>query len=142
MDSGIPESRYPGDMPRHPSPDGRRVHMNVKFSEAEAALVDAARGSRDRGAWLRGVALEALGIPESRPVSIGGFEVPVIVSDRQPPGTITLASAWEEDGELKVSAASAVNITADEPAPKPCKHKGLRLTKGVCPDCQQYVASK
>lgn len=130
-------------MPRKPTPDGRRVHMNVKFSEAEAALVDAARGNADRGAWLRGIALAAIGIPESRPLDIGGIKIPLIAEGRQPPGTMSLISAAPgDDGKPKASAVAAVNIGPDGPAPKPCKHKGLRLTKGVCPDCQQYVASK
>jgi hypothetical protein len=129
-------------MARQESPDGRRVHMNVRFSEAEAALVDAARGSRDRGAWLRAVALAALGIPESR--NAGGTGIPVVVSDRQPPGTVTAASAGRgADGKARASAASAVNVTAEVPAPRPrkCRHPKVRV-KGVCPDCTEYVASK
>lgn len=46
-------------MARTKTPDGRRVHMNVKFSEAEAELIDAARGIEDRGTWLRRAALAA-----------------------------------------------------------------------------------
>ena len=129
-------------MARQESPDGRRVHMNVKFSEAEAALVDAARGSSDRGAWLRTVTLAALGIPESP--NAGGFKVPVVVSDRQPPGTVTAVSAGKgADGKARVSAASTVNVSADAPAAKPrkCRHPRVRV-KGVCPDCTEYVASK
>jgi hypothetical protein len=34
--------------------------MSVKFSEAEAALIDAARGAESRSEWLREVALGAL----------------------------------------------------------------------------------
>lgn len=129
-------------MARQESPDGRRVHMNVKFSEAEAALVDAARGNRDRGAWLRSVALAALGIPESR--NAGAIEIPVIASDRQPPGAVTAVSAGRgADGKVRVSAASTVNVSADTPAPRPrkCRHPKVRV-KGVCPDCTEYVASK
>ena len=47
-------------MARQPTPDGRRVHMNVKFSEAEAAAVDEARGDAERGTWLRETALRGL----------------------------------------------------------------------------------
>lgn len=131
-------------MSRKPTPDGRRVHMNVKFSEAEAALIDAARGETDRGAWLRGTALAALGIPESRTVSVGGIEVPLVVSERQAPGTMTAVSARRENGKLKMSGATVTGIAPDEPGspPKSCKHKGLRMAKGVCPDCHEYVASK
>jgi hypothetical protein len=116
--------------------------MNVKFSEAEAALIDAARGGTDRGAWLRDAALTALGIPESRTVSIGGIEIPVVVSDSQPAGTLTAVSTWREDGKLKVSAASASGITPDEPAPKPrakhpCEH---RVKPGsYCRSCERLI---
>jgi len=128
-------------MSRPESPAGRRVHMNVRFSEAEAALVDAARGAGERGAWLRGVALAALGIPES--LNAAGFGIPVIVSGR-PPGTVTAVSAGRgADGKARVSAASAVNVSADAPAPRPrkCRHPKVRV-KGVCPECAEYVASK
>ena len=47
-------------MARQPTPDGRRVHMNVKFSEAEAAAVDEARGETERGVWLRETVLRDL----------------------------------------------------------------------------------
>lgn len=46
-------------MARQPAPDGRRVHVNVKFSESEAAEIDAARGTAGRRAWLRDAALSA-----------------------------------------------------------------------------------
>ena len=30
----------------------------------------------------------------------------------------------------------------DAPTPKNCKHRNLRMAKGVCPDCSTYVTSK
>jgi len=33
--------------------------MSARFSESEAALIDAARGAEERGVWLRRVALAA-----------------------------------------------------------------------------------
>lgn len=47
-------------MPRPKSPDGKRVPMSTRFSEPESAEIDAARGSMERGPWLRLAALTAL----------------------------------------------------------------------------------
>jgi hypothetical protein len=121
--------------------------MSVKFSEGEAALVNAARGDRPRGAWLRDAALAALGIPVSRnavPLSIDGIKIPLVVDDRQPPGIVTLASAWrDEQGDLQVSAASMKVAPEEPPEPrrKPCKHPKVH-GKGTCPDCFEWVPSK
>lgn len=55
-------------MARPKSEHGRRVHVNVMLSEAEAALVDSVRGGVARGPWMREAAIEAArrrpGIPE------------------------------------------------------------------------------
>jgi hypothetical protein len=49
--------------------------------------------------------------------SAPGFKIPLIVDDRQPPGTVGLISAGTDaDGKLKVSAVVAVNVAPD---PKP-----------------------
>lgn len=42
------------------TPNGRRVHMNVKFSEPEAQLLDKARGEIPRGQWIRATVLKVL----------------------------------------------------------------------------------
>ena len=44
-------------MPRPRSPDGRRVPVSLRFSESEAAEIDAARGPVDRSAWMRSACL-------------------------------------------------------------------------------------
>ena len=40
--------------------------------------------------------------------------------------------------------APAVFVAAEEPRPqragKSCKHKNMRMSKGVCPDCQEWVS--
>jgi hypothetical protein len=38
--------------------------------------------------------------------------------------------------------ANCEQIAAQSRPPKNCKHPNLRLTKGVCPDCSEYVPSK
>jgi hypothetical protein len=44
-------------MARPESPDGKRVTICAKFSEAQAAAIDAARGHMMRSEWLRHAAL-------------------------------------------------------------------------------------
>jgi hypothetical protein len=46
-------------MARPKTPDGKRVTICAKFSEAQAAEIDIARGHMDRGEWLRIAALAA-----------------------------------------------------------------------------------
>lgn len=47
-------------MPRPRSPEGKHVTMSARFTEAEAELIDAARGIDDRNTWLRRAALVAV----------------------------------------------------------------------------------
>lgn len=57
-------------VPRKKSPDAKDVTMSARFSEAEAELIDAARGTTERSVWLREAALVVLrrkqdsGIPD------------------------------------------------------------------------------
>jgi len=44
-------------------PEGKRVTLTVKASEAEAAAIDAARGTESRSAWLLGAARLRLAEP-------------------------------------------------------------------------------
>lgn len=124
-------------MPRPKSPDGRRVHENVMLSEAEAALIDLVRGQVKRGPWIREAALEAArSCQRCRENDSGILETPgvgITVDCRQPPGIVSVASRGEEATEVRSFAL------APEPDAKPCKHKGLKLSKGVCPDCQQWA---
>lgn len=130
---------------RKKEPEGRRVQVCFKISQPEADLIDSLRGGLERGPWMRQAALSVArrdsGKP--RPVTVAGIEIPLIADDRQVPGTVTVVSAWREDDELKVSAASVVNIATDNPSPRPrnCKHPKVHV-KGVCPDCKTYVAKK
>lgn len=71
----------------------REVIVSVRLSNAEAAEIDAARGTADRGTWLREVALAA-----ARP-------------------------------EPKKN-------------PKNCRHDGMKLHRGWCPDCESMAVKK
>lgn len=64
-------------MARTKTVNGRRVGISAKFSEAEAAGIDAARGATSRGVWLREVALAALGGVSAPPGAADG-PVPVV----------------------------------------------------------------
>jgi hypothetical protein len=46
-------------MARPKTPEGKRVTICARFSEAQAAEIDAARGTMDRSAWVRLAALAA-----------------------------------------------------------------------------------
>jgi hypothetical protein len=71
----------------------RGIVISVRLSEAEAALVDAARGADERGAWIREVALAAA-------------------------------------------------TPAPKRNPKNCKHEGMKLHRGWCPDCESMAVKK
>lgn len=58
-------------MPRERTPDGKRVTICAKFSEAEAAQIDTARGLVTRSQWLRSAALAAGAIRRSRAAAPG-----------------------------------------------------------------------
>lgn len=47
-------------MPRKKNPDAKDVTMSARFSDAEAAAIDVARGVTDRSVWLRNAALVAV----------------------------------------------------------------------------------
>lgn len=78
---------------QEPTESARTVKVTLRLTPSEAALVDAARGTAERAAWMRQAVLAAAG-----------------------------------------------------PAPKRkagnCRHEGLRLTKGICPDCGTWAVRK
>ena len=58
-------------MARPKSPEGKRVTICAKFSEAQAAEIDAARGTIDRSEWMRRAALSAA---ERQRIPAGHFD--------------------------------------------------------------------
>ena len=108
---------------RKQTPEGKRVTMGVKFSEPEAEAIDAARGNVNRSEWLRTAALAALG--------------------RQPPGAPpTMPPAGPPPRPRRAAAPVRFREPEPERTPKNCKHPNMRVSKGVCPDCCEWVASK
>lgn len=101
--------------------------MAVRFSEPEAAEIDAARGNTDRSVWLRTVALAAARALGREPLPADA--VTIITDDRMPPGTAALVSRGD---------VAAFRIGTD-PQPGPvlgaeCPH---RLPSGAwCKTCK------
>lgn len=116
---------------------GKRVVIPVRVSEPMRDAIDAARGDTPRSVWVEEAIAAKLGAP--LPISIGGIKIPVTVDDRQPPSIVSVIAPGEA-----MRMARAFALTPEEAAPKTanCKHKGLRMAKGVCPECSTYVARK
>jgi len=121
-------------MARPRKPDGRRVHENVMLSEAEAAVIDAARGDVKRGPWIRQAALDAAR-REPAAVSISGVRVGLTVDPRQPPGTVSVISPGEEVTQVRSFSL------APKPEPEECPHPRARILRGLCNACGRYVGS-
>lgn len=129
-------------MARHKSPDGRRVPVSFKLTEDERDLVDSLRGETERSVWLRDRALAAAreensGIPRpKRPSPASQRRTAARLADpklRRKPDEAVGAALAEQD------ATPLVPLIQEEPDAKPCKHKGLKLSKGVCPDCKEWA---
>jgi hypothetical protein len=55
-----------------------------------------------------------------------GIDIPVIADDQVPPGTVALVSAGrDENGEVRVSAAVAVNVAPVEPAAQAAERRDV-----------------
>ena len=104
-------------MARHESADSKRVTIGAKLSASEAAAVEAARGGLTRSAWVRLAVLAALaGPPEQR----REVERPALAR-RQPEPRATPPAARRKGD---------------------CAHPNMRVGKGVCPDCHEWVSGK
>jgi hypothetical protein len=105
--------------------------MTTRFSEAEAAEIDAARGSTDRSVWLRNVALAAARPPGRKPLPAGA--IPVITDERVPPGVVGMVSRGP-DGETAVGAYNiGTGTVSTRTFPAKCEH---RLPPGTfCKTC-------
>ena len=116
---------------RPPLPDGHRRVVSIKLSDAEAALIESARGATPRAAWMREAILLAArrnpGIPE-----------PPAAAPRRNPGIPQPG----RKSKPRASAAPPAEFREPAPAardPKACKHEGMRMTKGVCGSCGAYA---
>lgn len=120
-------------MGRPRSPDGRRVPVSFKLTEAEAGLVDSLRGETEQSVWLRDAALAAAREQQDSRIR-ERLGIGITVDDRQPPGVVSVIAPGGEVTEVRSFALAS--------APKECKHRNLRMAKGVCPDCKTYVAKR
>ena len=118
-------------MARARTPEGKRVVIPVRVSEPMAAELDKARGDLDRSAWVRGVLSAYLAAAASGQADT----VPELEHGRVP------VYVHPEPAPMQVYAYTA----APEPSPEPerkrsCTHKRMRISKGVCPDFQDWVS--
>jgi hypothetical protein len=120
-------------MPRPKSPDGRRNHVNIKLSDAEAEAVDAVRGALERGPWMREAALEAAhralnaGIRERTDI---GFTV----DGRLPPGMVGVVSRGRDGVSV---SAFRLGDTPEAAQDRQCEH---RIRPGAyCKTCGRII---
>lgn len=106
---------------RPKEPEGRRVNICAKFSEAEAEAVITASGSMGRSEWVRQLVLAEL----------ARQQVPAARANRR-------ASTRR--------AATAAVVTFLEPEPitasadgEPCQHPKADRLKGRCRRCRTFV---
>jgi len=109
--------------------EGRPARRYYKLTES---------GAKEAGKAMSRAAtqLSRLGLDgplQPAPLRIGGIEIPVITDDRQPPGIVSVVAPGEEETQVRSFAL------APEPDAEPCEHEGLKLSKGVCPDCQEWA---
>ena len=90
---------------------GRTIALAAKFTPAEAAIIDTARGEVNRSEWLRTVALAAAGSPVNLPV---GAHAPAGRTG-SPPGRVPFRE------------------------PPPCPHPKARVHKNFCGACGSRV---
>ena len=115
-------------MARPKSPDGRSVAKGARFSEAEAAEIDAARGGADWSSWLRMAALTV-----ARGLVVDGAPVPV---NGNAAGTAGTARQ-----EVPVNV-NPVPVYVNEPEPErvPCRggrhpSGAIDMNLGICREC-------
>lgn len=116
--------------------------MSTRFSDAEAAEIDAARGTMERGPWMREAALSVArrdtGIPQ--PIRIGDIEIPILVDERQPPGVVSVIAPGEDRTQVASFALAPEDPSARPPRPPAAKSRSAcphRLPSGAwCKACE------
>ena len=101
--------------------NARTLTMAAKFSEAEAASIDAARGSVSRSEWLRTVALAS--IEPAQPTNLNDAAIEV---NRN----VTVNRDLETLGMVPASSL---------PKPRRCSHPGKRSVGGYCQECDHRI---
>ena len=136
------------------TPEGKRVPIGLKVSEAKAEAVDAARGATPRAQWLAAAVDAALAAHAGRPVEVGGVRINLIADGRVPEGVV---AGRGKDGPVAVRLPSpapdpveAVRALAEAtgavpasqlraPQRKRCTHPGTRITGGYCQACDHLI---
>lgn len=98
--------------------DAKTTIICLKVSEAEAALVDAARGELTRSAFGRAALLAAVSGEAPRP-----------------------ARPAPQRQRVAEPVSSSLPVLT-EPAAEPCKHPKARVLKGQCRVCFEYVGKR
>ena len=133
--------------------DGKRVSIGLKVSEAKAKAVDAARGETPRALWLEALVDAALGDGPASAAATEGREIPPVRARTHTPpkrSSEALEAAPDRVEEVRTlaEATGAPLVRASEldpPAPRPkgkCGHSSMRIRKGICPDCGEWVTGK
>lgn len=113
-------------MAKPKTPDGMRVTMCVKFSEPQAAVIDAARGHQDRSEWLRLTALAAAGY-QLVPAAHASMGAP-----RQDSATAGPKPGQRAAVQTPRPVAAAMRASAEVP----CKHPTASINElGICTEC-------
>ena len=106
-------------MSRPKTPEGKRVTICARFSEAQAAEVDVARGTMSRSEWVRLAALAA---------ALRLAALAAALRQQMPAGSI------DRQAEVVRQNRRAAN--------GPCLHPKARINKGLCGACGTYVGTK
>lgn len=123
-------------------PLGKRVVIPVRVSEPMRDAIDAARGEMPRSAWIEEAVASRLAEPAPplhAPGTVRGAaagQAEVQAPPRAAAGTVTFL----EPGGVPVASEPVPKVPAARRGPKNCRHPNMRLSKGVCPDCSEWVS--
>jgi PadR family transcriptional regulator, regulatory protein PadR len=116
--------------------EGRPARRYYKLTEA--GIENAAKAMARASSQLSRLGLDPP--PQVPPLSIGGFSIPVLVDDRQPPGIVSVVSAGLDGDGKPVASAAHMDIGADEgelASEGPCEH---RIPPGsYCARCGRLI---
>jgi hypothetical protein len=118
-------------VPRSKTSEGKRVTICAKFSEEDAALIDArcAAKGQTRSAWLQSLAAADLaGVRDGGEV----LGIRMRIDPKMPAGTAALVSPGK--------AGAVIIPVGAEPARKPVSHRCP--VKGWCEECGEWKGAK
>ena len=115
------------------TPEGKRVPIGLKVSEAKAEAVDAARGATPRAQWLAAAVDAALAGATVREAAAERPEPPRVRAKAPAPDPVEAVRALAE----ATGAVPASQLRA--PQRKRCTHPGTRITGGYCQACDHLI---